>query len=45
MGTIKNKGVYTIVKEQTNGSTKWGLLKAGTEEENMWIALKYTKKV
>ena len=45
MGTIKNKGVYTIVKEQTNGSTKWGLLKAGIEEENMWIALKYTKKV
>ena len=36
-GQIRDKGVYTIVKEQ-NG---WGYLKSGAG----WIALKYTKKV
>ena len=35
-GTIKNKGVYTIV-EAKNG---WGKLKSGVG----WICLKYTKK-
>ena len=35
-GTIKNKGIYTIVEEK-NG---WGKLKSGVG----WICLKYTKK-
>ena len=37
VGVIKDKGVYTIVKE--DGS--WGKLKSGAG----WISLKYTKKV
>lgn len=36
-GTIKDKGVYTIV-EESNG---WGKLKSGTG----WISLAYTKRV
>lgn len=37
VGSIKDKGVYTIV-EENNG---WGKLKSGTG----WISLKYTEKV
>lgn len=44
VGTIKDKGIYTIVKEYQNGSVKWGLLKSGAEKENKWISLAYTKK-
>lgn len=41
-GTIKDKGVYTIVAESTGtGATKWGKLKSGAG----WISLDYTKKV
>ncbi|MBR5604189.1 MAG: SH3 domain-containing protein, partial [Bacteroidales bacterium] len=41
-GTIKDKGVYTIVDEATgNGATKWLKLKSGAG----WIASDYTKKV
>ena len=36
-GTIRNKGVYTIVQE----SGRWGKLKSGAG----WISLDYTKKV
>ena len=36
-GTIRNKGVYTIVQK----SGRWGKLKSGTG----WINLDYTKKV
>ena len=45
VGVIKDKGVYTIVDEVTNGSTKWGLLKAYEKNRNGWISLKYAKKV
>lgn len=38
-GSIKDKGVYTIVLEDTTG--EWGKLKSGAG----WIALDYTKKV
>lgn len=41
VGCIRDKGVYTIVEEQMNGSTKWGRLKSGAG----WISLGYTKKV
>lgn len=45
-GTIKDKGVYTIVEESTgNGATKWGLLKSYKNNRNGWIALDYTKRV
>ena len=37
IGTITNKGIYTIVEER-NG---WGKLKSGAG----WISLKYTKKL
>lgn len=37
VGTIKDKGIYTIV--QTSGT--WGKLKSGAG----WISLNYTKKV
>lgn len=40
-GVIKDNGVYTIVDEKINGSTKWGLLSSGKG----WISLKYTKRV
>lgn len=41
-GSIKNKGVYTIVAEASgNGATEWGKLKSGAG----WISLDYTKKL
>lgn len=41
-GTIKNRGVYTIVEEASGiGATRWGKLKSGVG----WIPLDYTKKV
>lgn len=40
-GVIKDKGVYTIVEEKMNGSTKWGRLKSGLG----WISLAYTIRV
>jgi N-acetylmuramoyl-L-alanine amidase CwlA len=41
-GSIKDKGVYTIVAESTGtGATKWGKLKSGAG----WISLDYCKKV
>ena len=40
-GSIKDKGVYTIVAESTGkGATKWGKLKSGAG----WISLDYCKK-
>lgn len=39
--TVKKGGVYTIVEEKTNGSTKWGKLKSGAG----WISLKYCMKL
>ena len=42
VGSIKNKGIYTIVAEATGkGATKWLKLKSGAG----WIASDYTKKV
>lgn len=41
-GTIRDKGVYTIVAEADgNGATKWGKLKSGIG----WISLDYADKV
>lgn len=41
-GSIKDKGVYTIVAESTGkGATKWGKLKSGAG----WISLDFCKKV
>ena len=41
-GTIKDKGVYTIVAESDGpGASKWGKLKSGAG----WISLDYAKKV
>lgn len=41
-GSIRDKGVYTIVAESSGtGATKWGKLKSGAG----WISLDYTKKV
>lgn len=41
VGCIKDKGIYTIVKESTGkGATKWGKLKSGAG----WISLDFTKK-
>lgn len=41
-GSIKGKGVYTIVAEASGaGATKWGKLKSGTG----WISLDYTTKI
>jgi hypothetical protein len=41
-GTIKDKGIYTIVSEATGtGATKWGKLKSGAG----WISLDYCKKI
>jgi hypothetical protein len=40
-GSIKDKGVYTIVEESTGpGAIKWGKLKSGAG----WISLDYTQK-
>lgn len=41
VGAIEDKGVYTIVEEKMNGSTKWGKLKSGVG----YISLAYTEKV
>ena len=41
-GTIKDKGIYTIVAESNGtGATKWGKLKSGAG----WISLDWCKKV
>ena len=41
-GSIKDKGVYTIIQESTGqGAAKWGKLKSGAG----WISLDYTMKV
>ena len=45
VGSIKNKGVYTIVDEVVTGSVRWGLLKAYSDKRNGWINLSYTKKL
>lgn len=42
---IRNKGIYTIVDEITNGNTKWGLLKSYEKNRNGWISLSYTKRI
>lgn len=42
---VKKDEVYTIVDEKMNGKTKWGLLKSGAEDKDMWISLQYTKKI
>lgn len=40
-GSIKDKGIYTIVEESVGtGATKWGKLKSGVG----WISLDYTQK-
>lgn len=42
VGSITDKGVYTIVEENTGaGATKWGKLKSGAG----WICLDYVKKL
>ncbi len=42
VGSITDKGVYTIVEEKTgSGATKWGKLKSGAG----WISLDYVKKL
>lgn len=41
-GSIKDKGIYTIVAEATGkGATKWGKLKSGAG----WISLDYCEKI
>lgn len=41
-GTIRDKGIYTIVEEASGaGATRWGKLKSGAG----WISLDYTNKV
>lgn len=45
VGVIEDGGVYTIVDEKTNGSTKWGLLKSYEKNRNGWISLKYCTKI
>lgn len=41
-GTIKDRGVYTIIEESSGvGSKLWGKLKSGTG----WISLDYAKKI
>lgn len=45
LGTIRDKGSYTIVKEQKAGNLTWGLLKAGPQPGTSWICLTgYTKR-
>ena len=42
VGSITDKGVYTIVEEKTGlGTTKWGKLKSGAG----WISLDYVRKI
>ena len=42
VGSITDKGVYTIVEEKTGvGATKWGKLKSGVG----WISLDYVRKI
>lgn len=42
VGSITNKGVYTIVEEKNGtGASKWGKLKSGAG----WISLDYVKKL
>ncbi len=42
VGSITDKGIYSIIEEKTGtGAKKWGKLKSGAG----WIALDYTKKV
>lgn len=42
VGSVTNKGVYTIVEEKPGvGATKWGKLKSGAG----WISLDYVKKL
>lgn len=42
VGSITDKGVYTIVEEKTvSGTTKWGKLKSGAG----WISLDYVRKL
>ena len=42
LGSITDKGVYTIVEEKTGtGATKWGKLKSGAG----WISLDYVRKI
>ena len=42
VGTIKDKGVYTIIKEADGkGATKWGLLKSKAG----WISLDFAKRI
>lgn len=46
VGTIKDKGTYTIVDESTGiGAAKWGLLKSYKDNRNGWISLDYTKRI
>lgn len=41
-GTIRDKGVYTIVEEANGtGASRWGKLKSGAG----WISLDYTKRI
>jgi uncharacterized protein YgiM (DUF1202 family) len=41
VGSIKDKGVYTIVEESSGkGATKWGKLKSGIG----WISLDYVRR-
>lgn len=42
---VKKGEVYTIVDVKMNGKTKWGLLKSGVENKDMWISMNYAKKV
>lgn len=44
VGVIEDQGIYTIIKEEINGSTTWGLLKSGATNKDRWISLNYTKK-
>lgn len=42
VGSITDKGVYTIVEEKSgSGATKWGKLKSGVG----WISLDYARKI
>lgn len=42
VGSITDKGVYTIVEEKTGlGATKWGKLKSGAG----WISIDYVRKI
>ena len=41
VGHIRDRGVYTIVREATESNVRWGKLKSGAG----WISLNYTEKV